>query len=173
MRRRYKGGLEADAENQRTERQKEVSLLQQVLQFGFSGDARRSAQDGQSPPPLASHVAAFLGAYGCVRLARCAMGWQRFVPTGLRGEDLQRWALEHWPIRPVLEAPPQDITILPLMALWAPVSASELPAMLDTVFASFAREPEALGKADARGQLPLHVAARRGNAALLQLLLVR
>ena len=25
------------------------------------------------------------------------------------------------------------------------------------VFASFAREPEALGKADARGQLPLHV----------------
>eukprot|EP00435_Cladocopium_sp_Y103_P071877 s118_g38.t1 len=103
MRRRHKG-LEADAENQRTELQKEVSPLQQVLQFGFSGsdDLWRSTQNGQSPPPLASSVSAFLGAHGCVRLARCAVGWQRFVPTGLRGEDLQRWALEHWPARPVV-----------------------------------------------------------------------
>eukprot|EP00913_Durusdinium_trenchii_P014082 g13221.t1 len=70
-----------------------VSPLQQVLHFGVC-DLGRVSGHGHHPPHLASAVSAFLGATGCARLGRCAVGWPHFVPTGLRGEDLQRPAAE-------------------------------------------------------------------------------
>ncbi|CAE8708037.1 unnamed protein product, partial [Polarella glacialis] len=67
------------------------SSLAKVLQLGAGFDG------GSSPlPPLASAIAAFLGATAAARLGRCACGWRYLVPTGLRGAALRSWAREHW-----------------------------------------------------------------------------
>ncbi|CAK9007057.1 unnamed protein product [Durusdinium trenchii] len=144
-----------------------VSPLQQVLHFGVC-DLGRVSGHGHHPPHLASAVSAFLGATGCARLGRCAVGWPHFVPTGLRGEDLQRWAADHWPAaEKKLEGGWPFLAGAKLMQ-----QPGDRLMMLDTAFAAFARDPCALCSFDPQGRLPLHVAARRsGHAMLVQLLL--
>ena len=162
MRRRHRGPGAAESSNERTTIY--VSPLQQVLQFGDSQELRRNRQ-GANPPPLASTMASFLGAQGSARLGRCAVGWQRFVPTGLRGEDLQHWAKEHWPEK--AEAASGTST----GPFWAATPSADIAAMLDQVYARVALTPQQLHETDPRGQLPLHVAARRGHPLMVQLLL--
>ncbi|CAE7775818.1 unnamed protein product [Symbiodinium sp. KB8] len=84
---------------------------------------------------------------------------------------LQRWVVENWPSARLPDAAQPEVSTNCVVELTAMSSSSGLTVMLDTAFAVFAREPQALAVADSRGQEPLHVAARRKCPALVQLLL--
>ncbi|CAK9007058.1 unnamed protein product [Durusdinium trenchii] len=154
-----------------------VSPLQQVLHFGVC-DLGRVSGHGHHPPHLASAVSAFLGATGCARLGRCAVGWPHFVPTGLRGEDLQRWAADHWPAAEkkleggwpflagakLMQQPGDRLMMLDTVA-----ARRSGHAMLVQLLLDLQAEVDAVGQID--GRTALHCACAAGDAQSVRCLL--
>merc|ERR1712205_8 len=113
-------------------------------------------------PPVASGLAEYTCPTASARFARCAHGVKCLTLMGLRNTSLQHWVASHWS-----RAQPPNLVC---EKKW-PVDASALDELLDEAFINTNLAANSVSKADDRGNLPLHTAARKKCPRLVDLLL--